>query len=397
MHTLFFREHNRVASSLSYLNAHWDQERLFQESRKIVVAEWQHIVFTEYLPKILGPSGMSILGDYHGYDPNVNPTIANAFATAAYRFGHSQIQPMFERLGAGYLPHASGPLLLRDAFFAPFRLLEEGGVDPLLRGLLASGAKKRSPSSGLNSNLTEALFAQVHEVALDLAALNIQRGRDHGLPSYLAWREFCGLETTDPLADIGNDTVKQLLMELYEDMGDIDLWVGGLLETLEEGAQLGPTFNCLIAGQFARLRDGDRFWYERVGQFSPDQLLQLKQASLSRIICDNADSISRVPRDALLLQEVSEFTNCSDLPSVNLDLWMDCQAESGPRDRRSVLLEAVAEEVMQLRAAVTHLQNNAASCVVNGVTYGSGATWTMGLCSHCSCQMGRVSCFDRNC
>ena len=105
---------------------------------------------------------MSILGDYHGYDPNVNPTIANAFATAAYRFGHSQIQPVFERLGAGYLPHASGPLLLRDAFFAPFRLLEEGGVDPLLRGLLASGAKKRSPSSGLNSNLTEALFAQVH-------------------------------------------------------------------------------------------------------------------------------------------------------------------------------------------------------------------------------------------
>ena len=48
-------------------------------------------------------------------------------------------------------------------------------------------------------------------------------------------------------------------MELYEDMGDIDLWVGGLLETLEEGAQLGPTFNCLIAGQFARLRDGDRY------------------------------------------------------------------------------------------------------------------------------------------
>ena len=70
-----------------------------------------------------------------------------------------------------------------------------------------------------------------------------------------------------------------------------------------------------------------RFWYERVGQFSPDQLLQLKQASLSRIICDNADSISRVPRDALLLQEVSEFTNCSDLPSVNLDLWMDCQGQ----------------------------------------------------------------------
>ena len=50
-----------------------------------------------------------------------------------------------------------------------------------------------------------------------------------------------------------------MLMDLYEDENDIDLWVGGLLESLEEGAQLGPTFNCLIASQFARLRDGDRY------------------------------------------------------------------------------------------------------------------------------------------
>ena len=129
---------------------------------RIVVAEWQHIIFTEYLPKILGPSGMSILGDYHGYRSTINPSIANVFATAAYRFGHSQIQPVFQRLDMGYLPHTSGPLRLRDAFFAPFRLREEGGVDPLLRGLLASGSKKRSPISGLNSDLTEELFAQVH-------------------------------------------------------------------------------------------------------------------------------------------------------------------------------------------------------------------------------------------
>lgn len=71
----------------------------------------------------------------------------------------------------------------------------------------------------------------------------------------------------------------------------------------------------------------DRFWYERTGQFSPDQLLQLRQSSLSRIICDNADDISRVPRDAFVLQDVSEFADCSDLPSVNLDLWMDCQGQ----------------------------------------------------------------------
>ena len=111
---------------------------------------------------------MAILGDYHGYDPDVNPTIANAFATAAYRFGHGQIQPVFQRLNESYQPIEEGHLLLRDAFFAPFRLLEEGGIDPMLRGLLASPSKKRSSISGLNSNLTEALFQQVCTPSLPL-------------------------------------------------------------------------------------------------------------------------------------------------------------------------------------------------------------------------------------
>lgn len=128
---------------------------------RVVIAEWQHIIFNEYLPKIIGPSRMSSLRHYHGYDPTVNPTISNAFATAAYRFGHSQIMPVFERLDENYQPHSEGHLLLRDAFFAPFRLLEGGGVESLLRGLIASGVKRRSSISGLNSNLTEALFAQV--------------------------------------------------------------------------------------------------------------------------------------------------------------------------------------------------------------------------------------------
>lgn len=128
---------------------------------RVVIAEWQNIIFYEYLPKIIGPSRMSSLRHYHGYDPTVNPTISNAFATAAYRFGHSQIMPVFERLDENYQPHSEGHLLLRDAFFAPFRLLEGGGVESMLRGLIASGVKRRSSISGLNSNLTEALFAQV--------------------------------------------------------------------------------------------------------------------------------------------------------------------------------------------------------------------------------------------
>lgn len=67
-----------------------------------------------------------------------------------------------------------------------------------------------------------------------------------------------------------------------------------------------------------------RFFYERPGQFSPDQLVQIKQASLSRVICDNTDDIERVPVDAFILQESSEFVSCDDLPTVDLMLWKEC-------------------------------------------------------------------------
>lgn len=103
MHTLWLREHNRVASQLALLNPHWDDERVYQEARKVVGAEIQHITFNEWLPIILGmnymdenrlsplKSGMS-----NDYDPDVEPSITNAFATAAFRFGHSLVQGNME-------------------------------------------------------------------------------------------------------------------------------------------------------------------------------------------------------------------------------------------------------------------------------------------------------------
>jgi len=86
MHTLWFRQHNFLARQLRHLNPSWTFETVFQETRKIVGAIMQHISYVEWLPKVVGSLGMSELGPYRGYDPKVNPTITNEFATAAMRY-----------------------------------------------------------------------------------------------------------------------------------------------------------------------------------------------------------------------------------------------------------------------------------------------------------------------
>jgi peroxidase len=102
MHTIWIREHNRIARELRKINPHWEGDVLFHETRKIVGAELQHTTYKHWLPYVLGPKGMDMLGQYQGYDPTVNPSIANVFATAALRFGHSIINPVLARLDANF-------------------------------------------------------------------------------------------------------------------------------------------------------------------------------------------------------------------------------------------------------------------------------------------------------
>jgi peroxidase len=112
------------------------------------------------------------------------------------------VNPVLSRLGPDFSPIDEGNLPLRKAFFSPWRLVQEGGIDPILRGLFATAAKKNMPNEVMNKELTERLFEMAHAVALDLGAINIQRGRDHGLPSYTDWREKCGFGKTYSWEDL---------------------------------------------------------------------------------------------------------------------------------------------------------------------------------------------------
>uniref|UniRef100_H3CS91 Peroxidasin n=1 Tax=Tetraodon nigroviridis TaxID=99883 RepID=H3CS91_TETNG len=329
MHTVWFREHNRIATELLRLNPHWDGDTIYHEARKIVGAQMQHVTYSHWLPKILGEAGMRMMGSYTGYNPNINAGIFNAFATAAFRFGHTLINPILYRLDEDFQPIPQGHVSLHRAFFSPFRIVNEGGIDPLLRGLFGVAGKMRVSTQLLNTELTERLFSMAHAVALDLAAMNIQRGRDHGIPPYNDYRTFCNLTSAQTFDDLRNEiknpTVREKIQRLYGTPLNVDLFPALMAEDLVPGSRLGPTLMCLLATQFKRLRDGDRFWYENPGVFTPAQLTQLKQASLARVLCDNGDNITRVQKDGFRVAEHPHgYSSCDDIPHIDLRMWQDC-------------------------------------------------------------------------
>ncbi|KAH8878044.1 Peroxidasin [Schistosoma japonicum] len=340
LHTLWLREHNRLADGLRTLNPHWSGDRIFHEVRKIVGASMQAITYRSWLPIVLGNDGMKLLGTYDGYDDQINPTISNEFATAAMRFGHTMVPPVVFRLNENWETIDQGHLLLHQAFFAPDRLLKDGGMDPILRGLLFNGIRDRTRSPSLNSELTERLFAMAHELALDLAALNVQRGRDHGLPGYTEYAyKVCGLGSSaypnsfnELKPRITKPHILEGLRRVYGHPGNIDLFTGGILEDLLPDARVGPTFACIIAEQFRKLRSGDRFWYEAPGVFSSAQLAEIKRtgSSLSRIICENSDNITKVPENAFIRpNRKQDLIDCNRISRLNLAVWKECPFTSG--------------------------------------------------------------------
>ncbi|CAL9683473.1 unnamed protein product [Knipowitschia caucasica] len=343
LHTLFLREHNRVARALKRINPQWDNETLYQESRKILGAYTQIFVFRDYLPHIVGPDAMHrLLGRYPGYNPRVDPSVSNVFATAVYRFAHLAIQPMLTRLDANYREHPQFPSVsLSQSFFAPWRIVFEGGVDPLIRGLISRPAKLNTQDHMMVDALRERLFQFVRQLALDLGSLNMQRGRDHGLPGYNAWRRFCGLSAPRnqaELAQVMNNTeLAQKLLDLYGTPENIDVWLGGVSEPFVRGGRVGPLFACLIANQFKDIRQGDRFWYENPGVFTKRQRLALSRVTLSRVICDNT-GITTVPQDVFRAWSRSNRpVRCNKLPSVNLKAWKEqsCSERKRKKKRKS--------------------------------------------------------------
>lgn len=266
IHTLFVREHNYWAKQIAEKNPKLCDEEIYQRAKIIIEAELQAITFNEFLPTILGKHAVP---KYSGYDSSVNPLLSNEFGTAVYRYGHSQVASnIYNDLDQQ----------LKDTFFTPHIIGNNGGIDCILKSYAIS--KCDVVDARFINDLRNFLFGKPGQGGHDLAALNIQRGRDHGLSSYNGVREALGLPPVATLEDLDGR-----LVELYSSINDVELYVGGLIEQTMEGSLFGELFHKIIRDQFMRVRDGDRLWYEN--RFSKDEVRYINSIKLSDIIKRN--------------------------------------------------------------------------------------------------------------
>lgn len=202
IHTAFLRRHNLIATLLRENFGVLDDEMLFQEAKRMVIAELQHITYKEFLPIVLNNDimrrfNLRIYKPAHDnvYNSSTDPRIINAFATAVFRFGHTLVRQI---VGTD-----NGNSIFVDSLFKHFdrprMTLSSNGYGHEYMANWKSRTGTSQPDGFIVDAIRNRLFESESEMAsgatksFDLAALNIQRGRDHGLPGYTVYREWCGL------------------------------------------------------------------------------------------------------------------------------------------------------------------------------------------------------------
>lgn len=340
VHNVFHQEHNRLVqqtkdvvvaeNDLAFLNEwldvavaqlpqsqaeidalQWNGERLFQAARFGTEMQYQHLVFEEFARKI-----QPGLGLFESYDVTIDPAIASEFANVVYRFGHSMLTETVDRYDPNF---AASPIGLIQAFLNPIEFTASGIDAAAATGAIARGMT-RQVGNAIDEFVTEALRNNLLGLPLDLATINMARGRDTGTPSlnearasffaqtgdtrltpYISWADFAlnlknaasiinliaaygthadllAATTMVEKRDIATDMVlggalapadaldflngTGVWTGVETGLNDVDLWIGGLAEkTTPFGGMLGSTFAFVFEMQLEQLQNGDRFYY----------------------------------------------------------------------------------------------------------------------------------------
>lgn len=317
-HLLFVREHNRQCALLKIENPDWTDEQLYQHARKIIGGLIQSITFDEWLPAM----GVSV-SEYNGYDATVNPQLANVFTAAAFRVGHTLLNGNIRRLGATGQVIPEGNMTLREAFFNP-EAYDGIGMDPYLRGMAEQ--TQQQMDSRVVDDVRNFLFGPPGAGGLDLAAINIARGRDRGLNSYNAIRQAYGLPLNLNFTDLNPDPeVYEVLEDLYgNDINKVDPWVAMLAERSENGSIFGPTIRRIMATQFGDLRSGDRFFYLNDPVLSQSEKQMISDMTFRDVIMYNS-GVTLVQDNVF---ESMPFSEICGSATVSADGWITVHSTS---------------------------------------------------------------------
>ncbi len=313
LQALFLDNHNKIATELHKENPSWTDEQLFQEARKLNIAEYQSVIYNEWIPAVLGQNA---LPSYKGYNSSVNASISDEFSSVAFRFGHTLLSGEIGRAGNNGQA-VSDSIPLSQDFFDPAILNGQGQpsiTDPYT-GLQSSdiGAILKADADGVSqamdpmaiNDVRNLLFNEVvpgQGFGQDLMALDVQRARDMGIGSYNQLREAYGLPAVTSFAQItSNVLLQQELQQAYGNVNNIDPFEGGLAEDHVKGADVGPLFQAIMVDQFARLRDGDRFFFLNEN-FTPAEKAILQQGSSLAKVIEGNTNITNLQSDVFLFQ-----------------------------------------------------------------------------------------------
>lgn len=333
-HTLFVREHNRLCDELALVNPTWNDEQLYQHARRKVGGYLQSITYNEWLPTI----GIH-LPAYQGYSHLIYPNATNVFSAAAFRLGHTLLNSnlqMMEDDGTSL-----GSVTLADAFFNP-AMITGNGMELFFKGMAQQ--VEQNMDGKVVDDVRNFLFGppQLGLGGLDLAAININRGRERGLPDFNTIRTDLGLTPYTEFSQICSDqTVITVLAGLYDNVNDIDPWVGMLIEDHMSNALFGETVMAVMVQQFQALRDGDRFYYENDPGLSNSERNEIANTTFRDIIMRNTDLtfmqsnvFKAMPHDSICVASASTLPMFGDihtftgLPVEGVTLELTNNAES---------------------------------------------------------------------
>ncbi|CAN8025601.1 unnamed protein product, partial [Ixodes persulcatus] len=190
--TLFMRQHNRIAKMLRSVNKGWNDERLFQVSKRIVESQFQHVVYGEWLPVFAGRDAVEnydlvpLQSGFTTYDSTVDATMIDEFPSAAFRMGHSLVSGTFLR----------HPVILvyLDILFVPLcrSALKQQTVSMLSDYSVSFCCDTQSRHRFASPDINQYLFIKPPDkFGLDIISVDVQRGRDHGVRGYPDYVEFC--------------------------------------------------------------------------------------------------------------------------------------------------------------------------------------------------------------